>query len=181
MARAILGIDVGIRHMSFCELMVDDEGAFSVERWEVVDLLDGDRQSANKLKIDVLHPKLEAFLESYFPPETSAQKFDCVGIELQPYGKLTNLRMHIAANLLYAYFRAVVKSQHSKLSSVRFIAAAKKYPPKLLAKCALKPSRAYAVRKKNSVALCRYLTPGLPCRGKLDDLADSFLIARACL
>jgi len=181
MVRAILGIDVGIRNMSFCELMVDDEGVFSVERWEVVDLLDGDRQSANKLKIDVLHPKLEAFLEQYFPPDTSAQKFDCVGIELQPYGRLTNLRMHIAANLLYAYFRSVVKSQQGKLSSVRFIAAAKKYPPKLLAKCGLKPSRAYPVRKKNSVALCRHLTTGLPCRGKLDDLADSFLIARACL
>jgi hypothetical protein len=184
MPKAILGIDIGIRHMSFCELTVDEEGAFSVDRWEVVDLLDGDRQSANKIKMEVLHPKLEAFLSHYFPPDTSAQKFNCVGIELQPYGRLTNLRMHIAANLVYSYFRFVMASNRchdGKLTSVRFIAAAKKYPAKLLATCGLKPSRAYAGRKKNSVALCRHLTNGLPHRGKIDDMADSFLIARACL
>jgi len=179
-AKAILGVDIGIRHMSFCELSVDEEGVFGVDRWEVVDLLDGDRQSANKIKMEVLHPKLETFLARYFPPDTSAQ-FDCVGIELQPFGRMTNLRMHITANLVYAYFRSVMKSNNGKLTSVRFIAAAKKYPAKLLATCGLKPSRAYAVRKKNSVALCRHLIQGLPGRGKIDDMADSFLIARACL
>ena len=42
MSRAILGIDIGIRNMSFCELTVAEDRTLTVGRWEVIDLLDGD-------------------------------------------------------------------------------------------------------------------------------------------
>jgi hypothetical protein len=166
--------------MSFCEMTVGGDGAVTVGRWEVIDLLDGDTQSANKVKMESLHQRLECFLVRYFPSGPTAQQFDCVGIELQPQGRLTNLRMHIAAHVAYSYFRTMLHL-NAKLVSVRFIAACKKYPSKLMAACGLTAARAYKVRKKNSIALCRHLTTGLPGRGKLDDLADSFLIARACI
>jgi len=180
MPRAILGIDIGIRNMSFCELNVAEDRTLSVGRWEVIDLLDGDKQSANKLKMESLHQRMECFLVKHFPSGPTAQQFECVGIELQPQGRLTNLRMHIAAHVAYSYFRTLLHLNAS-LTTVRFIAASKKYPAKLLAACGLASSRVYKVRKQNSIALCRQLTTGLPHRGKIDDLADSFLIAHACI
>jgi hypothetical protein len=83
--------------------------------------------------------------------------------------------MLIVSHLIYAYFR----SHHGQ--RVRFVAAKLKYPKKHMTACGLRCSRIYKERKKNSVALCKHLTTGLPATGKVDDLADSFLIAHACM
>lgn len=174
MARLILGIDVGIRHLSFCELLVEPATNFAVKRWQVVDLIDGDVQSANKIHLETLHHRLEEFLSDTFPAATVNQ-YAAVGIELQPQGRLSNLRMLIVSHLIYAYFRS------HKGQRVRFVAAKLKYPKKHMTACGLRCSRIYKERKKNSVALCKHLTTGLPATGKVDDLADSFLIAHACM
>jgi hypothetical protein len=174
MARLILGIDVGIRHLSFCELLVEPTKTFAIKRWQVVDLIDGDVQSANKIKLETLHHRLEEFLSDTFPPATVSQ-FATVGIELQPQGRLSNLRMLIVSHLMYAYFRS------HQCHHVRFVSAKLKYPKKHMTACGLRCSRLYKERKKNSVHLCKHLTAGLPNTGKVDDLADSFLIAHACI
>jgi hypothetical protein len=176
MDRVIIGFDVGIRNMSFCELLVDASKKCTVQRWEVVDLMDGDAASANKIKFESLHQKLECFLNSNFPPELPV---NAIGIELQPQGRLSNLRMQIISHLIYAFFRT--RLNQGAIENVRFIAAKLKYPKKHMIACGLTCSRVYKERKRNSVVLCRHLTPGLPDRGKIDDLADSFLIAYACI
>ena len=175
MDRVIIGFDVGIRNMSFCELHVDSSRNFVVKRWEVVDLMGGDAASANKINLEALHIKLEAFLTANFLPDAVVNS---VGIELQPQGRLSNLRMQIISHLIYAFFRTRVNQ--GTVDSVHFISAKLKYPKKHMLACGLKSSRVYKERKSNSVSLCRHLTPGLPAKGKLDDLADSFLIAHAC-
>ena len=176
MSRCILGIDVGIRHLSFCELAVDPCGLFTVKQWEVVDLLDGDVQSANKVHLQTLHHRVEEFLADTFPPSRVAD-ISAVGIELQPQGRLSNLRMLIVSHLIYAYFRGM----RTQGQAVRFVAAKLKYPKKHMNACGLRASRIYKERKRNSVNLCKHLTTGLPVKGKVDDLADSFLIAHACI
>jgi hypothetical protein len=176
MDRAIIGFDVGIRNMSFCEMTVDGSGSFAVKRWEVVDLMGGDLASANKINLEELHQKVELFLLANFPADLAV---NAIGIELQPQGRLSNLRMQIVSHLIYAFFRT--KLNRGEIDSVRFISAKLKYPKKHMLACGLKSSRVYKERKRNSVALCRHLTPGLPAKGKLDDLADSFLIAHACV
>jgi hypothetical protein len=178
MSRCVLGIDVGIRNLSFCELAVDPSKTFAVKQWEVVDLLDGDVQSANKVHLETLHHRLEEFLAETFPPNKVAD-FSAVGIELQPQGRLSNLRMLIVSHLIYAYFRGM--RNQGALQTVRFVAAKLKYPKKHMTACGLRSSRIYKERKRNSVNLCKHLTTGLPVRGKVDDLADSFLIAHACI
>jgi hypothetical protein len=176
MARLVLGIDVGIRHLSFCQLLVEPAKTFTVKRWEVVDLIDGDVQSANKIHLETLHHRLDDFLRDTFPPET-ANQLTTVGIELQPQGRMSNLRMLLVSHLIYAYFRHLrVPNQQ-----VRFVSAKLKYPKKHMTACGLRSSRVYKERKNNSVNLCKHLTAGLPPKGKVDDLADSFLIAHACM
>ena len=179
MSRVILGFDVGVRNLSFCELLVEPSGTHTTQRWEVVDLIDGDVQSANKVKLEELHLRLESFLTSHFPHETVLNHVCAVGIELQPQGRLSNLRMLIVSHLIYAHFRSMLNK--GSLKSVRFIAAKLKYPRKHMTACGLRSSRVYKERKRNSVSLCRHLTVGLPAKGKVDDLADSFLIAHACI
>ena len=179
MSRVIIGFDVGVRNLSFCELAVEPSGAHTKKRWEVVDLIDGDIQSANKVKLEELHLRLESFLTEHFPAEAVTNQVHAVGIELQPQGRLGNLRMLIVSHLIYAHFRSMIHK--GSLQSVRFIAAKLKYPRKHMTACGLRSSRVYKERKRNSVSLCRHLTVGLPAKGKVDDLADSFLIAHACI
>ena len=58
MSRTIIGFDVGIRNMSFCELTVEDSQHIAVKRWEVVDLMSGDSASANKINLEAANSRI---------------------------------------------------------------------------------------------------------------------------
>lgn len=176
-----LGIDIGIRNMSFCVLGLDENGGVEIKRWELVDLLQGERiKSANKVPLVRVHSLLAKFLATHFPTEETRHTIHTVAIELQPQGRMTNTRMQIMSHLMLWHFRGMM-GQGDTLKDVRFVDPKLKYSKGLMEENGITAKKGYAGRKANSIALCRALTtmPN-PSGRKLDDLADSFLLAYVC-
>lgn len=161
-----LGIDVGLRNLSYCLLT----GKGRLACWSVVDLLEwcpGHQTTPDALAM-VLPALFKDFVDLH------------VGIESQPRW---NRPMWLLSHIVFRYFRA--RLWHHGVRSVRFLRAHRKYNAKWLAMCSLPPDNfCYTQRKCHSVQICRALAAkyGIPLDRfekacKKDDLADSLLMA----
>ena len=185
-----LGIDVGIRNLSFCILSESNE----IVDWQLVDMLQLMKtnvfRSCDDISTADIHGMMAVTLPILFPLGTLLVHH--VGIETQPLGQFTNCKMFLIAQLIYNYFHtAWLQGTAGLLQSVRFISPVRKYDPKWLLRYGLKKEKLYEKRKKMSHTLCgnlirdhnivnSTLTDLGKCQ-KTDDLADAFLLALVLL
>ena len=185
---ACLGIDVGLRNLSYCILQKTDE-KFSITDWKLIDVLrlcglDG---SCDKLTSNEIHDIANYALPLLFPPDTIHRyNIAHVAIEQQPHGKYGNQKIILFSHLIYNFFRIQLLNQKvgDKLETVVFTGSAKKYEKKWLLDNGLPRPTTYAQRKETSVQLCNIFCKSLHVRtlsghltDKQDDLADAFLLA----
>ena len=189
MIPAALGIDVGIRNLSFCVLQKSKEGQFCIVDWQLIDVLQlcGLDGSCDDLTSNEIHDIARHALPLIFPTNF-IQRYQIahVGIEQQPHGKYGNQKIILFSHLLFEYFRSSLLNQHrgDTLQTVAFTGAAKKYDKQWLAMFKLSKPTTYIERKQTSVRLCKlfcakFQLSELPkaTLAKQDDLADAFLLA----
>lgn len=187
-----LGIDVGIRNLSYCILYKSGE-TYTLGPWELVDVMDRcglGGMSCKKLTSGQIHTIAAFVLPLTFPPEFIQQhKIAHVSIEQQPHGKYGNQSIILFSHLLYDYFRSLIWGVKwgSVIQTVNFTGAGQKYQKAWMELYNLEGSSKYSNRKKNSILLCENLLADLDVQGnkgpfrenprKADDLADAFLLA----
>lgn len=175
----IISFDVGLRNLAYVVLAVPSlkcqVGDAVVERWELVDLLEGGRA---KQTFDVCIQRLLEFLDDAF-----ADGADLVLIENQPR---CNPRLKSVQVAMYTYFRTM-NLHTSGFPDVRLVSANGK---QRLVHHRTPPSTTYSQRKLASVSACelylRDVIGDVPradafsaAKGKRDDLADCLLQAVA--
>lgn len=186
----IISFDVGLRNLAYVQMSVPKvaEGLSRmedaiVERWEVVDLLGG--QKVKKVPFDMAIQSILEFLDDTF---TAA---DIVLIENQPC--TMNPRLKSVQMAMYTYFKTM--NLHTcGFPDIRLLPASGKLQGLRHAPPGLIPAKAstltYAQKKKVSVVACEhYLRQVIrdsartveftTSKGKKDDLADCMLQAIA--
>lgn len=188
MASAALGIDVGIRNLSFCVLQKDSAGHFHIIDWQLIDVLQvcGIDSSCDQLTSNEIHDIASYALPLIFPIDFIQKNLIAhVSIEQQPHGKYGNQKIILFSHLLFEYFRNPLFNQKKGdlLQTVAFTGAAKKYDRRWLSLHNLPKPKTYTQRKQTSVQLCQLFCAQLKLqelpftRDKQDDLADAFLLA----
>lgn len=192
-----LGIDVGLRQLSYC-LLDENDGALKIVRWQLEDLLErGGFNKIGNITKDDLHDLGQFVFPLLFgnlPLQTH------VGIERQPRFRrhqFQNEKMLLFADLIWDFFREKMWSGAGHVVSVQFIDPRKKYGSGWLELCGdglpvpketkgkrKLPTFSYAQRKRVSVMICRALGRQfswdlgiLEEQRKKDDLADGLLMA----
>jgi len=184
-----LGIDIGIRNLSFCQLVKQNTGDWAIAQWHLVDMLEfcntRFKSCTDMHSIDV-HALAEYLLPLIFPA-TALPTFVC--IEQQPHGKYGNQKLVLLSHLIYAYFRQFLARATfgQKLLAVKFVSPNSKYCTPWLQKYGQTRGKTHCARKKLSIALFEKLvaeyqvsnlsTVVFADHKKQDDLADSFLLA----
>ena len=185
---ACLGIDVGIRNLSYCILQREENNTFRIPEWRLVDVLQlcGMADvSCDKLTSNEIHDIASFALPKIFSVNSlQLHNIAHVSIEQQPHGKYGNQKIILFSHLIFEYFRSRLLNQSigDKLETVFFTGAAKKYEKKWLVEHRLPKPTNYAQRKQTSVKLCDLLCKNMglslsPIGAKRDDLADAFLLA----
>jgi hypothetical protein len=186
MARSCLGIDVGIRNLSFCILQLEPS---AILKWELIDVLELcglPDLSCTKLTSSQMHDIARYALPRIFPVQLiQSNQISHVSIEQQPHGKYGNQKIILFSHLIYDYFRQYLFNQvyGDTMETVVFTGAAKKYDKLWFVKYGLPKPKNYADRKSTSTQLCHLLCdemqlPRMPTgHCKEDDLADAFLLA----
>jgi hypothetical protein len=189
-----LGIDVGIRNLSFCILKKEDK-LYTIGHWALVDVLEccGMQDASCKdLTSGQIHTIAHFVIPAIFPAKfIKENKIAHVSIEQQPHGKYGNQKIILFSHLLYDYFRCLIWAVKwgDVIQTVNFTGAGQKYQKTWLSRYNLSTSRNYGQRKQNSITLCEKLRQDLNVQGnaevwientdKQDDLADAFLLALA--
>lgn len=182
-----LGIDIGIRNLSYCVVRSDEGKEFCIEIWQNVDLLqDTPFASLKKVSSASVHALAYALLPTIFPPQHIRQTVGHVCIEQQPAGKYGNPKLVLMQHLVYDYFMRLARVD-STLLGVTFTSAGRKYNTSWLTEFEECRQSDYGKRKKLSVRLAlglirtRAVTNAsghvFPGNSKADDFADSFLLA----
>lgn len=186
---ACLGIDIGIRNLSYCILQKDMAGRFQIIEWQLVDVLQvcgQSERSCDTLTSAEIHDLARFALPLIFPTDRLKQhNIAHVLIEQQPHGKYGNQKIILFSHLIFEYFRSQLLDQRigDTLETVVFTGAAKKYDSQWLHRYNLSRPTNYAQRKQTSVQLCDIFCTELqlthlPANNtKKDDLADAFLLA----
>ena len=185
-----MGIDIGLRHLSFCVLRGDRKSSRLLSScWRTVSLLKllglPDDFSCKKINPGDLHDIASLVLPKLFSTAfLDRHRVGHIAIEMQPHGKYANTRMIVLSHLLLAYFRGLIfrgREGPSHLQTAGLVSASAKYPADLLKTYGLSKQRNYAKRKAVGVTLMRKLcgfgAQALFPIAKADDYADSFLLA----
>lgn len=185
-----LGIDIGIRNLSFCVLRRELDGTYTIPVWELVSVMDMcgmGNESFKKLTSGQIHDMAHFVIPKLFPLDfIHKHTVAHVSIEQQPHGKYGNPKIVLFSHLLFEYFQSNLWAitRHSSLETVSFTGASQKYLRKWLTQYNLEPGRTYAQRKHLSIVLCinwccqlGIPTTQLDEHKKSDDLADAFLLA----
>lgn len=195
MEESILGIDIGIRNFSICQLVCSDAG-ITMPLWENLDffsLLECEKVSLNQLKIMELFDLCQLSIDHMNKLFDEFRNVRHVVIEAQPNGKYQNPKIQMVQFLIYSYFRTKLTkpTPATRLRSVQFIPASHKYIKKYMTGPEIRDKRDYAQRKAFSISLAwriitQWAVTGEIGRinelgGKKDDLADSFLLAASFL
>jgi hypothetical protein len=175
-----VGIDIGIRHLAICELNVR-----TIERWVLVDLIDGmPFKSTDDLSMSEIHCLMAYLMVTLFP---NPKRYEHVRIESQPLGKYSNPKTTLVSHVIYNHFFASMLDVKlgDPLQSVLFVAGARKFNSAWLILYNERTYKTHAARKKLSVRLCAKLLIDMEIetpfdfttkKGKVDDLADAFLL-----
>jgi len=189
-----LGIDIGLVNLSFCVLAKDDD-IYVPLCWKNIDLMQlaglGHVSCRDVTPMD-LHDIASFVIPSLFGLDfLRLHNIQHVAIEQQPHGKYSNIKMIVISHLIYSYFRHLIIAPIrtvSALVTVTMMSAAKKYDPLVLKLYNLSKQKIYKDRKRLSVQLTERIcsdigvcTTGVFDAHKCDDLADSFLLAHACM
>lgn len=191
----VTSFDVGLRNLAFVQMKVpvlatsslDRVTRTSIERWEVIDVLDG-RQVKSVSFEESVESVLER-LDGAFAIDSHTH--DIVLIENQPC--TMNPRLKSIQMVMYSYFKTM-NMHTSCFPVVKLLPASGKLQGLRHAPPGLIPTRSssmkYAEKKKTSVIVCEFYLRTIirdihradsfvSCRGKRDDLADCFLQAIA--
>lgn len=184
--KTILSFDVGIRHLSFCQISYSDNwnvNSCQVQKWEVLDL--GPVSSVEQCSLVLTQKLIELFpLESL--------NIDTVLIERQP--KSRSIIMVAVQMFLCSYF--TLGQVKGSVGQVRFISAQRKLAmnacPEVVKAKSLEDSKksakvSYAANKKYAIMTARHYLEHvirdfanlvlLDMYPKKDDLSDSLLQA----
>ena len=168
----VLSFDVGLKHLAYADLTVEEGGSVaSIERWGVVDASAAAASSAKKAKPTAEAQTaaiVEALDERFFDPALPL-RYDVVLVENQPSRK--NPAMKSVQVAILAYFATVRLHCPECVGEVRLIGATRKLAnasnasfapapvhPALCASSAPPPmnaAQAYRLRKAQSVELVR--------------------------
>ena len=184
----ILAIDIGIRNLSICEMVYDDQ-KYQITRWQLYDLLEyfPHINGVKKITANDYHLLVEYFFNDIYTKSYISTTINHVVIETQPAGRHLNMKMHLLSHYLYENFVQLRNSSiyGYQLYSVCFVSGHCKYYKPWLMKFGESKQSIYAQRKQLSVRLCTKwcqihgLTPlwqSFRHTKKQDDLADSFLL-----
>uniref|UniRef100_A0A6C0BQA7 Mitochondrial resolvase Ydc2 catalytic domain-containing protein n=1 Tax=viral metagenome TaxID=1070528 RepID=A0A6C0BQA7_9ZZZZ len=182
-----LGIDIGVRNLSYCVLRKSQDGLF-IDAWQNLDLVTDhtDYQKFEQMNVMEMHALTDLVIPSLFP--RSGCPYHHIVIEQQPYGQRGgSQKLGLFSHLIYRYFYNWFKNlgTDEKLISVRIQPAQSKYCKTWLDQYNFTKQKKYRNRKALSVALCQNLLRDhkvqelveRPGGNKQDDLADSFLLA----
>ena len=186
-ATRILSIDVGIKNLSYCILVVSDEEGEEdrccnprLEAWKNIDVFKAAGRDDRAKGMEAL---VEALLTVLAEEFCWSATFDLVLIENQP--GLVNGLMKTVSVAIYTFFN-MLKLMHGSVESVRFVSASSKLK---CSKCTLsdapgtKATSSYTKRKRASVAAAgAYVASMFPdwadrfdAHKKKDDLGDCLL------
>ena len=186
-----LGIDIGFRNFSFCEVHLSSSTGNHIKQWRNIDLLSfiPHRHRVKDIHASDLFLLLTIIKTQLLPAKYIRTHVNHIGIETQPFKKNGNcLKLNLLAHHIYNYLidiRSTITYGDS-LYSVRFVSGKLKYCTKwlrLFEDGSVKKKRSYKQRKILSVRLCTALlsqyqfSTTIPVVHKQDDFADSFLIA----
>lgn len=180
-----VGIDVGMRNFSYCVVSSDRR----VVKWQVLDLVDrfGGR-IVKDINLASIALSVQLLCEELFPEPWVRRNVRAVGIEQQPSGRASNVKMVIMSLELRRYFETILYSSTfgDTLAMVDLVAPSLKYCSAWLNRFGETKERKYADRKQLGERLAQKLMsedfpldqiPTLRKGQKFDDLADSFLLA----
>jgi hypothetical protein len=186
-----LGIDVGVRNLSYCYLQQNVHTRFfSIDIWENKDLLSEFTPHTSFKNMDVMeiHVLAQLILPILFPRQDS--RINHVIIEKQPGGmRGGSQKLDMFSQLIFAYFEEWRQNLKfgEVLYSVRIQSAQSKYCATWLQRYGWQKEKQYNRRKALSVKLAQNLIDDykIQCQGqqpfnmrkKKDDLADAFLLA----
>ena len=158
--KRIVSFDVGLRHLAFAVLLVDDECQVTLERWEVVDVLSG--MEKGKSAPDALTTAIVETLdrEFYDPGSTS---YDAILIENQPARK--NPEMKGVQMAIHTYF-ATLRMYVGCVKDIHLVSAGRKLQTQDAGKKA-----SYRERKALSVELGRKALVEMGDEAALEKLA----------
>lgn len=180
----LLSIDCGIKNLAFCVIDLDkNTKAFTIDRWEVIDVLNVLEESKKKHDFYETTEQLTAVLHDTFSLDTA---FDYVLIENQPVQK--NPVMKSVQMVIYSFF-LIMKHQFGLETIIRLVSASNKLKilqkPTLLSDQITECKNEYRKKKLTAIEYCKhYLTnvlrddanlAKLLASKKKDDYADSFL------
>jgi hypothetical protein len=184
-----LGIDIGLRNFSYCVIRTTAGGVDVVDvvDWQLVDLMEmcgfAKGFSCNRITSKDLHDIGDFVFPLIFSCDyMNKHGVNHIAIEQQPHGRLSNPKMIALTHILYSYMRSLFTNLKcgSPLRTVVLMAASQKYNTPLLARFGFSKQKDYKERKLLSVKLVQAIlgTVDFP-HGvtKVDDLADSFLLA----
>ena len=81
----VLSFDVGIRHLAFVDVASTADGVYTIHRWDVLDVTQGEGISKKKGAFDVLSRQLLTALDANFNDPDIV--YDVVLFENQPANK----------------------------------------------------------------------------------------------
>jgi hypothetical protein len=120
----LLSFDVGVRHLAFADVDVDDDGTpIRIHAWDVLDLSDDDastRSAPTPDTRDVVTRVIDALDARLFDPDAH---WDVVLIENQPV--LMNPRMKTVQVAIHTYFAVLARFVHN-VGSVKLVSASVK-------------------------------------------------------
>lgn len=181
--RAVMGIDIGTRNLSYCVLRADG----TVATWALVDIT---LQPGTSYVLDRTDDLVSSAWRALHADQAGWAGVHTIVIESQSFA--TVIMQNIAAGLL-AYLEVVRTLEPAAAFTVEFVHPATKYRDATAAdNAAGGKGTTHARNKRISIAIAsRLLNATIPARHpvraffdvptKRDDLADSFLLARARL
>jgi hypothetical protein len=184
-----LGIDIGVRNLSYCEFELQ-EGRITITKWGLVDILEGVEmfKSTRDICTSDIHPLMQLVMPQLFPESYARKRVHHVCIEAQPLGKYANGKTVLVSHLIYNYFRQFLHTMKCGdcIQSVQFVNPARKYCKTWLIEYGKSKQKTHSNRKLLSVELCQLLmndflvtnNTGILLENceKNDDLADAFLL-----
>jgi len=184
-----LGIDIGVRNLSYCYLRQGEWGNFYVDTWEHKDLLTEFTPYLSFRDMDCMeiHVLAQLVLPQLFPRQGS--NIHHVVIEKQPGGRAGgSQKLEMFSQLIFKYFDDWRNNLRfgEQLCSVRIQSAQSKYCNKWLQRYGWSKEKGYRKRKALGVTLAQQLLEdskikvlcSIPTNvKKKDDLADAFLLA----
>jgi hypothetical protein len=174
----LLSFDVGVRHLAYADVSVTGADAYTIHRWNLVDVTGGRKlRGVDELSaaiIDVLDREL-------FDP---AVRYDHVLVENQPANK--NPAMKSVQMVICTYF-AVLRHYVGNVASVRMVSATRKLTLRHAPPSCRDAADEYRQRKAQAVYCCEHYlaevfkspaaTTQLAASKKKDDLCDCLLQA----